>query len=89
MKKLNFRMTACKSAFFGASALIFFLPAACALYRNDRCYVEDEDYAVAHKLFVESGSLDLVQRQLREFKWRRCEINETIYRLTKEFEVVP
>lgn len=70
-----------------ASAL-FLAPAACSLYRNDRCFVEDDMFEIAENLFIESGSLDLVERQLVELEWRRCEINETLYRISKQFEVV-
>lgn len=69
-------------------SLALLAPAACALYRDDRCYVEDEQYQIAYNLFLESGSIDLVERQLRDYQWRRCKINESLYRLRKEFEVV-
>ena len=62
---------------------------SCALYREDRCYVDDDQYGLAHDLFVQTGSLDIVEKQLNEFDWRRCKVNEVIYRLRKEFEVVP
>lgn len=64
------------------------LTASCALYRNDRCFLEDDRYAIARGLFIESGSLDLTQRQLKSFQWLDCEINEAVYRLQKEFEVI-
>ena len=67
---------------------VFMLPAACSLYRNDRCFVEDDMFELAENLFIESGSLDLVERQLTGLEWRRCEINETLYRISKQFEVV-
>ncbi len=71
------------------ATLIFLAPAACAIYTKDKCYLEDSKYQIVSKLFLESGSLDLVERQLVDYEWRRCEINEALYRLTKEFEVVP
>lgn len=61
--------------------------AGCALYRNDKCYVEDIDYALAKGIFVESGSLDVVARQMDFLEWKRCEKNEVLYRLQKEFQV--
>ena len=61
---------------------------SCALYREDRCYVDDDQYGLAHDLFVQTGSLDIVEKQLNEFDWRRCKVNEVVYRLRKEFEVV-
>jgi hypothetical protein len=63
--------------------------AGCSLYRNDRCWVPEEQYLIARELFVQTGSLDLVRQRLEEYEWRRCRINETIYRLGKEFEVLP
>lgn len=57
-------------------------------YANDRCWVEPERYAMARDMFIETGSLDLVRHYLEDLQWRRCEINETVYRLQKEFEVV-
>ena len=73
----------------GALALAaLLLPAgACALYREDRCYLDDKQFKIAYSLFIESGSLDLVKRQLAELQWRRCRINEAVYRLTKLSEV--
>lgn len=64
------------------------LAPGCAGLRTERCYVEDDQYSIAYNMFVESGSLDLVEQQLSDFQWRRCVINEVIYRLTHEFEVI-
>lgn len=71
------------------AALALTLGLGCALYRNDKCYVEDSQYARAREIFIRTGSLDLVERQLKEWEWRRCKVNETMYRLNKEFEVLP
>ncbi len=71
-----------------AFAAVFLAPLACALYREDRCLVEEAQYKIAHQLYVESESLDLVERQLKEMGWPRCKVNEAKYRLKKEFEVV-
>lgn len=70
-------------------ALVIVMTLGCSLYRNDRCFIPDEQYTAARELFIQSGSLDLVERQLTDMQWRRCRINETIYRLQKEFEVLP
>jgi hypothetical protein len=64
-------------------------PASCALYRNDRCWVEDEQYKLARDLYVETGSLELVRLRLEESQWKRCKINEVVYRLQQEFRVLP
>lgn len=77
-----------KLTFILLASGIFILPAACAMYKHDRCYVEDEQFELAENLFIESGSLDLVERQLEGLEWRRCEINESLYRISKQFEVV-
>lgn len=55
--------------------------AACA---GDRCFIEDEQFIVADKLYSKCGSILLVEKQLREeLQWRNCEVNEAIYRLKK------
>lgn len=61
----------------------------CALYREDRCWVPEDQYLDARQLYITTGSLDLVIQQLEEMQWRRCKINEIRYRLEKEFEVLP
>jgi hypothetical protein len=71
------------------AALVIVMTLGCSLYRNDRCYIPDDQYAKAREMFIQSGSLDLVERQLTDMEWRRCRINEAIYRLQKEFEVLP
>lgn len=70
------------------AVVIVGLAPGCARLASERCYVEDDEYSIAYNMFVESGSLDLVEQQLSDFQWRRCVINEVIYRLTKEFEVI-
>jgi hypothetical protein len=65
------------------------LGSGCALYRNDRCWAPPEQYALARDLFIQTGSLDLVQRSLVDLEWETCKINEAVYRLQKEFEVLP
>jgi hypothetical protein len=61
----------------------------CALYRNDRCWVSPEEYAQARDIFLQAGSLDLVHKRLDDLDWKTSKINETLYRLRKEFEVLP
>lgn len=65
------------------------LATGCALYRNDRCYVDQGQYSLVRDLYVQSGSLDLVERELIDMQWERCKINESLYRLRKEFAVLP
>jgi len=61
----------------------------CSLYRNDRAWVSPEKYEQAHRFYVRTGSIDLTERHLHDLRWTTGEINETIYRLGKEFEVLP
>jgi hypothetical protein len=54
------------------------------LASGDRCYIEDEQFVHADQLYSQMGSLDLVARYLREEdQWRKCEVNEAVYRLRK------
>lgn len=71
---------------FGGLVLLAF-GIACAWYENDRAYVPEAQYREARAMFIENGSLDLVQRRLEKLQWRRARINETLYRLRKEFEI--
>jgi hypothetical protein len=51
---------------------------------GDRCFIEDEQFLYADKIYQDTYSLEQVERQLRkDEQWRRCEINEAIYRLKK------
>src|SRR6185295_2328170 len=75
--------------FLAMLALTPVLVSSCAIYRNDRCFVPEEQYLTARDMFTRSGSLDIVERQLNAFEWRRCRVNEILYRLSKEFEVLP
>jgi hypothetical protein len=68
---------------------LLLLPAACSLYRNDRCWVPPEQYSLARDVFIQTGSLDLVRQRLEDLQWERAKINEALYRLQKEFEVLP
>lgn len=69
--------------------LLAVLVASCALYRNDRAYLADDQYGIARQMYLQTGSLDLVQKRLVNMEWRRAKVNEAIYRLQKEFEVLP
>lgn len=51
---------------------------------GDRCYIEDEEFIIADKLYDTFGTLQLVERELRfELQWKPCQINEALYRLKK------
>jgi hypothetical protein len=62
---------------------------ACSLYRADKCFVPPEQYEDARALYIETGSLEIVQRRMEEKQWRICIRNEVTYRLQKEFQVLP
>jgi hypothetical protein len=61
--------------------------AGCGIYRRDKCYVAEPRYTAMRDIFVESGSIELVRQRMDELQWMRCEKNEVLYRLRKEFEV--
>jgi hypothetical protein len=90
MKMNTFKLSPFLRRCAGAGALLVFVGSAwsCALYRNDRCYVSDAEYGIAYDLFLDTGSLDLVERQLTDADWRRCKVNEVVYRLKKQFEII-
>ncbi|MCE5231584.1 hypothetical protein LLG95_18555 [bacterium] len=83
------RITPLRSALAAAALAAGITLFGCSLYRNDHCWVSDEQYAVAREIFVQTGSLDLVKQRLVALQWQRCAQNEAIYRLQKEFEVLP
>lgn len=51
---------------------------------GDRCYIEDSQFAFADQLYDRLGALQLVDQELcNRYEWKRCEINEALYRLRK------
>ena len=60
---------------------------SCAVYRNDRCYIDPDRYEQARLLYDKVGSIKLTEETLRQSGWRRCEINEVAYRFEKELRV--
>ncbi len=59
----------------------------CSIYRNDRCYVDNLRYSAMRQTFMQTGSVELVRQQMERLQWARCEKNEVLYRISKEFEV--
>lgn len=54
------------------------------LQYEDRCYIEDSQFAFADQLYDRVGSLQLVEQELLNYyKWRPCEASEALYRLRK------
>lgn len=51
---------------------------------EDRCFIEDSQFAFADQLYDRTGSLQLVEQELCSFyEWKQCEVNEAVYRLRK------
>jgi hypothetical protein len=65
------------------------IPAGCAFNSTDHCWVPDDQYHNARDLYIQTGSLEIVKRRMEEMQWRICRRNEVVYRLKKEFEVLP
>lgn len=77
------------TGWLAGALLISTLTLGCSLYRNDHCFVPDEKYSQARDLYIRTGSLELVERTLVDLQWQSCMVRETVYRLQKEFEVLP
>jgi hypothetical protein len=60
---------------------------ACTMFDGDKVYISDTQYATAQRVYNETGSVRLTAAKLKEFHWRSGEINEAIYRLTKQYEM--
>lgn len=57
-------------------------------YKDDRCWVDDYRYQNAKEIYEKTQTLDLVRYYLEnQHDWRRCEINEVLYRLKKEYHL--
>ena len=63
--------------------------AGCTLYSSDHCWVPEDQYLDARTLYIQTGSLEIVKRRMEEMQWRICRRNEVVYRLQREFEVLP
>ena len=72
----------------GALTLTILMP-ACSLYRHDHAYVPPDQYGQARAFFIQTGSMDLTERHLNDLQWSQGRVNEALYRLHKEFEVLP
>lgn len=59
----------------------------CSIYRKDRCYVDETKYEPMRQIFIEAGAIEMVKREMARLQWSRCEQNEVLYRIRKEFEV--
>jgi len=76
-----------KVLLFVLFVIILLLISGCGL-REDRCWVDDYQYLQAKKVYETTRNLDLVKRNLENMHtWRKCEINEVIYRIKKEYHL--
>ena len=60
---------------------------ACNSFDGDKMYIPDSQYETAKRIYNETGSVQLTSAKLKELHWRKGEINEAVYRLTKEYEI--
>jgi len=76
-----------KRLFSLALVLGFLVLSGCAV-KDDRCWVDDYRYNKAKEIYEKTQTLDLVRYYLEnQHDWRRCEINEVLYRLKKEYHL--
>ncbi|HBF35049.1 TPA: hypothetical protein DDW35_10865 [Candidatus Sumerlaeota bacterium] len=61
--------------------------AACNSFDGDKVYIPDTQYETAKRIYNETGSVQLTAGRLKELHWRSGEINEAVYRLTKQYEI--
>ena len=71
-----------------ALTLALLTASACALWRDDRIFLPPHRYDQAKMLYDQVGSIALVKEILDDAGWRRGEINEFEYRITKEIELL-
>ena len=51
-------------------------------------WIDDYRYRQVKQLYEKTQALDIVRRSLEnQHTWRKCEINEAIYRLKKEYHL--
>jgi hypothetical protein len=63
--------------------------AGCMGWRSqDRMWISKEKYEYAEKIYNQTNSLDLTEKQLRDDPmWQQSQINEAKYRLIKKFHL--
>ena len=86
------RINAClKQSFLfaGAIVLLAVVLAGCgASFGARRTYLSPTKYQYVQQLYAKTHSLQIVRRTLEEERWLRPEINEALYRLEKENEII-
>ncbi|MFH0794324.1 MAG: hypothetical protein V2A74_09870 [bacterium] len=68
-------------------SLAVFGSTGCSWYISGRCWVDENRYTEAKRLYNRTGSIALTHSMLEDEGWRRCEINEVVYRLKKEYNL--
>lgn len=69
------------------TAAVFFSFTACASFEGDRKYISDVQYEMARKIYNETGSLQITESKLLKEHWHPGEVNEAIYRLSKQYHI--
>jgi hypothetical protein len=56
--------------------------------KSDRMWISKEKFAIAERIYNQTNSLDLTEKQLRDDPmWQQPQINEAKYRLIKKFHL--
>ena len=72
-----------------AAVLTCSLLGGCASrYGPNRSYLTPSKYQYVQQLYAKTNSLQIVQLTLEKEHWRRSQINEALYRLEKENEII-
>ena len=61
---------------------------SCAVDRKKRAFLPRYKYEQVQELYRDTESIDIVRRILEENQWYEAEINEALYRLRQENEVI-
>jgi len=78
---------ACSPLCFLLLALLLLGLSSCAMYRSDRCFIENARYQKMREIFVKTGSYQQVEQATDAEGWSTCERNELSYRLRKDFDL--
>ena len=62
---------------------IFLISLSCSWYQDERCWIGDTRFLAVQQLYDKTGSLDIVIQTLNDKGWKKCEVNEAVYRLKK------
>jgi hypothetical protein len=80
---------------FGLAIMLATAVLTCALlggctsaFGPPRSYLTPTKYQYVQQLYAKTNSLQIVQLTLEKERWRRSQINEALYRLEKENEII-